>query len=42
MHNASLLNQSKEDWHRQFLSGNTVFVKKTVPSETVRTLNYRT
>ncbi len=38
----SYLNRSKEDWHRQFLSDTTVFVKKTVPKETVRALNYRT
>src|SRR5262245_13232643 len=37
-----VLNRSKEDWHRQFLSGTTVFVQKTVPMETVRALNYRT
>jgi hypothetical protein len=36
------LNRSKEDWHRQFLSGTTVFVQKTVPMETVCALNYRT
>jgi len=32
----------KEDWHRQFLSGTTVFVKKTVPEETVRAATHRT
>src|SRR5215475_11402431 len=25
------LNRSSKDWHRQFLSGTTVFVQKTVP-----------
>ena len=36
------LNRSRKDWHRQSLSGTTVFVKKTVPKETVRAFNYRT
>jgi hypothetical protein len=36
------LNRNKEDWHRQFLSGTTVFVKKTVPGETVCAFNYPT
>jgi hypothetical protein len=36
------LNRSRKDWHRQFLSGTTVFVQKTVPKETVRAFDYRT
>jgi hypothetical protein len=36
------LNRSRKDWHRQFLFGNTVFVKKTVPKETVCAFDYRT
>jgi hypothetical protein len=40
--NCPILNRSRKDWHRQFLSGTTVFVQKTVPKETVRAFDYRT